>query len=160
MNQELWLAEYIELAFAGVTLGDGIDIYAAQSMDDYGNPDEDRLSLSAERLDWRRVPSDHLFPRYWAITFLDAGGFRFYTPAIMTALLTNQLSGESLSDWFFANLTINRHGLVKEARFNDLFSLRQRAAIIRFLKYAIYNRARRFNSDEAARRLMQIKSYA
>jgi hypothetical protein len=56
MSQKQWLVQYIESTFAGVTLDGGIDIYAAQSMDDYGNPEEDRLSLVAERHDWRRVP--------------------------------------------------------------------------------------------------------
>ncbi|WP_147867748.1 DUF6714 family protein [Stieleria maiorica] len=72
MTQEQWLENYIESCFAGVSLGAGRDIYAAQSMDDYGNPDEDRLSSSAERHDWRRVPRDDLFPRFWAVTLLDA----------------------------------------------------------------------------------------
>ena len=60
MNQEQWLTKYIADAFAGVQLDDGVDIHAAESMDDYGNPAEDRLSLTAEREDWQRVDGETL----------------------------------------------------------------------------------------------------
>ena len=156
MTQEQWLAQYIESCFRDVTLGDGIDIYAAQSMDDYGSPDEDRLSLSAERDDWRRVPRDHLFPRFWAVTFLDALGFRFYSPAIMTALLEPHDPGECLSDGFLSNLKITKDGIIKKAPFNTLFTARHKAALMRFLKYVIYNRSRLFDTESAVRRLNEI----
>jgi hypothetical protein len=39
MTQIEWLVDYIAEAFPGVTLDGGIDIHAAQSMDDYGNPE-------------------------------------------------------------------------------------------------------------------------
>ncbi|MEM8672075.1 MAG: DUF6714 family protein [Planctomycetota bacterium] len=158
MTQEQWLAQYIASCFAGVTLGNGIDLYAAQSMDDHGNPDEDHLSLSAERHDWRRVPSDDLFPRFWAVTFLDALGFRFYTPAIMTALLQPDDPGECLSSWFLANLSITQQGTIKEVPFNTLFTARHKAALMRFLKYAIYNRSRRFDTDVAIHRMNEIQA--
>lgn len=158
MTQEQWLAQYIESTFADVVLGDGIDIYAAESMDDYGNPDEDRLSLTAERHDWRRVPHDDLFPRFWAVTFLDALGFRFYTPAIMTAILHPHEPGECLSSWFLSNLKITRDGVVKDVPFNSLFTARHKAALIRFLKYMIYNRSRLFDTDDACRRLSEIQT--
>ena len=87
MTQTDWLVDYIAKVFDGVTLEDGIDIHAAQSLDDYGNEVEDRLSLTAERNDWRRIKIDTLEPRFWAVTFLDAKGLRFYAPAIMTELL-------------------------------------------------------------------------
>lgn len=158
MNQQEWLANYIESAFVGVTLGDGIDIYAAESLDQYGNAEEDRLSLSAERNDWRRVPHEDLFPRSWAVTFLDPLGFRFYAPAIMTALLRTHDPGECLCSSFLANLQITKEGLIKGVQFNDLFSLRQRAAIVRFLKYLVHNTGPCGDTSEAARRLKQIQA--
>jgi hypothetical protein len=158
MNQQEWLTNYIESAFADVTLGDGIDIYAAQSLDDYGNSEEDRLSISAERSDWRRVPHEDLFPRFWAVTFLDAPGFRFYAPAIMTALLQPHDPGECLCSWFLANLQITKDGTIKGVQFKDLFSPRQRAAIVRFLKYLVNNTGPCGDTSEAARRLKQIQA--
>jgi len=159
MKQEQWLVEYIDSAFAGVKLGDGRDLYAAQSADQYGNPDEDHLSLTAERLDWRRVPADDLFPRYDGVTFLDAHGFRFYAPAIMTALLLQPRPGECLYDWFLFNLRITKAGIIKGVHFNELFTSRQRAALIRFLKYLVYNREWPSLPDgDAASRLREIQT--
>ena len=159
MTQEKWLTDYIASAFAGVSLEDGIDIYAAQSMDDYGNPDEDRRSKTAERHDWRRVPHDDLFPRFWAVTFLDAKGFRFYAPAIMTALLKpHNPPGECLSSWFFFDLKVSEEGLIKGVPFNELFNNRQRAAFIRFLKYLVYNGPRGSEDGDAAWRLWDIQT--
>lgn len=131
MTQTDWLVAYIAKAFDGVTLEDGMDIHAAQSLDDYGNPQEDLLSLQAERLDWRRVKLDTLLPRFWAITCLDAKGFRFYLPAIMTELLKHGDELGNLSCWLLHALVVSEDGLIKDVPFNELFSDRQRAAIIR-----------------------------
>jgi hypothetical protein len=158
VNQEAWLSNYISSAFAGVTLGEGIDLYAAVSLDDYGNPDEDRLSLAAERNDWRLVPEDDLFPRFGAVTFLDAQGFRFYAPAIMIAVIANpDRRGEFSS--FLLNLAISDTGSIKGINFNSLFTPLQRAAVIRFLKYMAYNRGYGTgNADIAAQRLEEIRT--
>jgi hypothetical protein len=147
MTQEEWLLQYIESAFADVTLDGGVDIYAAQSMDDYGNPDEDRRSQSAERFDWRRVPHEDLAPRFWAITFLDGKGFRFYTPAIMSVVLGGADSTGCLLEWFLSKLHVTQDGLLyfaadrllKHVHFRDVFNDRQRAAIVRFLKYLVHD---------------------
>lgn len=159
MKQEQWLVNYIELAFTDVTLGDGIDIYAAQSLDDYGNPKEDLLSLTAEREDWRRVPDYDLITRFWAVTFLDALGFRFYTPAIMRLmLLPDGDSGGCLTSWFLMHLSVSEDGLIKGVHFNSLFSSRQRAAIIRFLKFLIHHRVD-CEGCEPSRRLSEIQTW-
>jgi hypothetical protein len=158
MNQEEWLTAYIESAFAGVELGDGIDIQAAESMDDYGNPREEQLSKIAERRDWRRVPHAIMFPRFWAVTFLDAVGFRFCAPATMTALVQPHDPRECLSSWFFTGLHVDRNGRIKGVPFKSLFTAQQKAAIVRFLKYAVHNRHRHFDASEAKRRLNEIQT--
>jgi hypothetical protein len=166
MTQEEWLLKYIESAFADVALGGGIDIYAAQSMDDYGNPDEDRRSQSAERNDWRKVPHEDLAPRFWAITFLDERGLRFYAPAIMTAVLQGADTTGCLLDWFLSKLHVTQGGLLHFAEvhvhFREVFNDRQRAAIIRFLKYLTYNGPGPMNATETrggpAHRLAEIQS--
>jgi len=147
MTQEEWLLKYIESAFEEVTLNDGVDIYAAQSLNDYGNPDEDRRSRSAERNDWRKIPLEDLSPRFCAIVFLDVQGLRFYAPAIMTALLQRADTSGFLLDWFVSKLHVTQDGLLhfaearlqKHVHFREVFNDRQRAAIIRFLKYLTYN---------------------
>ncbi|MEM7385029.1 MAG: DUF6714 family protein, partial [Verrucomicrobiota bacterium] len=137
MTQEDWLIRYIENAFQGVRLDEGIDIHTAESMDDYGNPAEDRLSLSAERTDWRLVAPNTLSERHCGVTFLDAKGFRFYSPAIMTAIVNQDDGRGLLLDSFLANLKVSIHGKIKDADFSNLFTKQQRAAIIRFLKFLV-----------------------
>ncbi len=72
-----------------VSLCNGVDIYAAASAD-WLEPLEDALSRRAERIDWRRVPPSHLHARDYALSYLDATGYRFYMPAIMTTMLCNE----------------------------------------------------------------------
>ncbi len=157
MSQVQWLVDYIATAFQGVTLGGGIDIHAAQSMDDYGNPEEDWLSRSAERTDWRRVKLATLQPRFWAIAFLDAAGLRFYMPAIMTELVIHGDDTNNLSAALLSGLAVTPAGLIKETPFDELFNSAQRAAIIRYLKYVLHN-ATALDTGQAARRLRDIQT--
>ncbi len=156
VTQVDWLIEYVNKAFSSVALEDGLDIHAAQSMDEYGDPEENRLSLSAERKDWRRIDNNLLIPRFWAITFLDAKGFRFYTPAIMTTVLTHREPTGNLASWFLSGMSIDESGRLKGVKFDELFDNSQRAAIVRFLKHLVYNH--RSGCSEAKERLDEIQS--
>ncbi len=83
-----WLIRYIEHAFWGVELTDGTTLYEAAFLADYGfDSRELALAENAERTDWRRVPVDHLFARTDAIFFMNSAGKRFYSPAILRAVL-------------------------------------------------------------------------
>jgi hypothetical protein len=157
MTQTDWLVDYITNAFAGVTLDDGIDIHAAQSLDDYGNPEEDRLSQTAQRADWRCVELPTLLPRFSAITFLDAKGLRFYAPAIMTELLRHGDEKGNLSAVFLHALAVTPAGMIKGEQFDQLFDSSQRAAIIRYLKHVVYNDPSLDNGD-AEKRLRDIQA--
>ncbi|PQO25364.1 hypothetical protein C5Y96_23775 [Blastopirellula marina] len=157
MTQTQWLVDYIAKAFAGVSLDGGIDIHAAQSMDDYGNPEEDQLSKTAERIDWRRVKMATLQPRFWGITFLDAQGFRFYAPAIMTELLIQGDETYNLSAWFLSGLAVSPTGEMKEVPFDELFNSAQRAAIIRYLKHVVHNDPS-LGKEAAEQRLHEIQT--
>lgn len=158
MNQEQWLTQYIESCFADVTLGPARDLYAAQSAADCGDPAEDRLSLGAERLDWRRVPAGDLFARWEAVTFVDAEGFRFYAPAIMTALIADpNRKATMLLMWFLFSLKITTEGIIKSVPFSTLFTDRQRAALIRFIKYLVHN-CKGEPSEDAVRLLKEIQT--
>ena len=158
MTQEEWLTQYIASAFVGVQLEDGIDIHAAESRDYVGNLDEDRLSLTAERIDWRRVRSDILYRRHCAMTYLDATGFRFYTPAIMTSVMQHEAEDGMLLGHFLFNLKVTIHGKIKNVPFVDLFTKHQRAAIIRFLKYLIHHGGPGRNDCDAKDRLDEIQN--
>jgi hypothetical protein len=141
MKQEEWLKNYIASCFSDVTLGGGTDIYAAQSSADYGNFDEDILSQSAERGDWQSVPHRELIQRFDGVTFLDAIGFCFYTPVIMTLTIEENADADGrLFEHFLSDLHVTPAGMIKGVHFNTLFTSRHRAAIIRFLKYLVYNR--------------------
>ncbi|WP_286764850.1 MULTISPECIES: DUF6714 family protein [Rhodopirellula] len=154
----IWLADYIEHAFRRATLGDGTSIYRAESIDDYGNPLEDELDQTAERIDWRRVPNADLLKRNWALHHLDAKGFRFYTPAILTMMIDPQNRSSMLMDTFlFRLIRVNCDCMIGNECFHSIFNASQRAAIIRFLKFAQHNEPRGFNDVDVRRALEVVK---
>jgi hypothetical protein len=149
-----WLISYIEHAFRGVKLGGGITIYEGESRDRYGDESEMCLDATAERMDWRRVPIADLPCRHAALSFIDAAGFRFYTPAIMSVIVSGQDGHEILSDAFLFQL----HGIrsscrVRETPYCELFNASQRAAIIRFLKFLAFS-SRGYKGDDALRKTL------
>ncbi|MCR9212017.1 MAG: hypothetical protein NXI28_27680 [bacterium] len=135
-----WLIDYIAHAFRDVQLGGGMTIYTAESHDRYGDANEDRKSLSAERADWRRVPIPDLLDRHCALCFLDSEGFRFYTPAIMTIIIRDADPMGLLTDSFLFHLhDIRASCRVRDTPFCVLYNQAQRSAIIRFVKYLVHN---------------------
>lgn len=154
-----WLVHYIEHAFRGVALGAGMTIYEAAYHADYGfSPTELELAKTAERIDWRRVPVDDLFSRDDAILFLDPLGRRFYSPAIMRALLTEGPRDGMMCEAFFFKLDQCVHQKkVRDISFADLYDSSQRAAFVRFCKYAAHNAPREFGTHEPLRLLKGIR---
>ncbi|QDV87349.1 DUF6714 family protein [Planctomycetes bacterium TBK1r] len=135
-----WLIDYIAHAFREVQLGDGMTIYTGESHDRYGDVGEDRKSLSAERADWRRVPTSDLLERHCALSFLDAEGLRFYTPAIMTIIIGDADPKGLLTEAFLFHLhDVRASCKVREVLFCVLYNQAQRSAIIRFVKYSVHN---------------------
>ena len=156
-----WLADYIEHAFRGVALTGGTSIYRAESIDDYGNPTEDELDKTAERIDWRRVPKADLLKRNWALHHLDTDGFRFYTPAIMTMMIDDENRSSMLMDTFLFRLSrMKGDCMIGDDRFRDIFNASQRAAIVRFLKFALHNEPRGFNDVDVRDALTKVKRCA
>jgi len=149
-----WLIAYIEHAFRGVKLDGGLTIYEGESRDRYGDEAEMCLDTTAERMDWRRVPVADLPCRHAALSFIDAAGFRFYTPAIMTVIVSGHDGNGILTDAFLFHL----HGIrsscrVRETPYCELFNASQRAAIIRFLKFLAFS-SRGCNGDDALRKTL------
>lgn len=141
MNQlQRWLIDYIAHAFHDVQLDGGMTIYTGESHDRYGDPDEDRRSQTAERVDWRRVAIPDLLERHCSLSYLDAEGFRFYTPAIMTIIVRDLDPNGMLTDSFLFHLhNIRSSCRVRDTPFCMLYNRSQRAAIIRFVKYLVHN---------------------
>lgn len=78
----------IRAAFQGVTLGQGISLRQAQCADVFGQAllkGAPASSAPEEINDWSRVSIDELESDY--IAHLDAGGFRYYIPALMLSVL-------------------------------------------------------------------------
>jgi len=84
----------IRTAFRGVTLGSGLSLRRAQSVDSIGAGAQKRSSGSFAEPevtdDWSRVSLDELERDCTA--HLDALGFRYYIPALMLSVLAHQES--------------------------------------------------------------------
>ncbi len=158
-NLREWLIHYIERAFSGVELSGGTTLYEAAFHADYGF---DKLELglaeSAERRDWRRVPVDHLFARTDAIFFMNSAGKRFYSPAILRAVLMEGTRNGLMYDSFIFDLS----GFVHASKEDDipfarLYNAPQRAAFVRFCKFAAFNAPREFGRVDPLRILDRIR---
>jgi hypothetical protein len=154
-----WLIRYIEYAFAGVVLNDGVTLYEAAYHADYGFDNRElALSETADRTDWRRVPLEHLFSRTDAIFFMDSAGKKFYTPAILRAFLIAGTQDGLMYDAFIFDLSGFVHASKEDdIPFSRLYDDLQRAAIVRFLKFAAFNAPREFGRDDPLRILGRIR---
>ena len=154
-----WLIRYIERAFAGVVLNDGTTLYEAAYLADYGfNPQELELSKNTERTDWTRVPVDHLFERTDAIFFMNSAAKKFYSPAIMRAILMEGTRNGLMYDAFIFDLG----GFVHTKKDDDipfaiLYNASQRSAFVRFCKFAAFNAPRELGRDQPLRILDRIR---
>jgi hypothetical protein len=80
----------IHKAFAGVVLGDGVSLRQSIVIDNYGEGYTDKefeeIKLSEVVNDWTQIPKDELMEAE-CIAHFDAGGFRYYIPALMLSLI-------------------------------------------------------------------------
>jgi len=154
-----WLIRYIEHAFSGVELTDGTTLYEAALLADYGFDNRElALAENAERTDWRRVPVDHLFARTDAICFMNSAGKKFYSPAILRAVLMEGTRNGLMYDSFIFDLS----GFVHASKEDDipfarLYNASQRAAFVRFCKFAAFNAPREFGREDPLRILERIR---
>jgi hypothetical protein len=132
-NSERWdaangLKAKIELAFAGVTLGDGVGLKEGRGLDDYADPDVlAQLHTQDERTDWHRLTSDDLLSYQSSISFVDAEGMRFHLPAWMLA----ELQDEGIAGLSSKLCRIAPHN---ERQF-ALLSTEQRSVVREFLEF-------------------------
>ncbi len=152
MQLQAWLKSYITRAFAGVTLDDGVDIHTAEFHDSYGfDSEEYRLAAGCQRSNWTCVDPQLLRDRAWVLPFLDAKGFRFYLPVMMIDIIENERLSD-LPETLFYNLKIDRFGRFKGHSLPEVFNRHQQAAIVRFLKFLVFNRG--WNRDDDAGKLL------
>lgn len=80
---------HVDLAFAGVDLGDGVSMNESQVIDDDGTAGGRRVAREPDEIaDWRRLVDDPDLTVYFSIgfggpSFLDAVGVRFHLPACL-----------------------------------------------------------------------------
>lgn len=94
------LLALIHEAFDEVEREDGISLHEADVIDDYGG---ELARRKARRLDneahWSAVQGDDIERYHWVFTYLDAQGFRYYLPAVMSHEIQqlHQCQGDSAS---------------------------------------------------------------
>jgi|GEM_PF-1985001 hypothetical protein len=154
-----WLIRYIEHAFRGVALKEGVTLYEAKYLADYGfSQMELELSKQAERLDWKRVPVDHLFERTDAIFFMNSAAKKFYSPAIMRAVLMEGVRNGVMYASFLLDLrSFVEAKIENDVPFSHLYNAAQRAAIVRFCKFAAFNAPRELGREVPLRILDCIR---
>ena len=82
----------IESAFSSVVLGDGIGLFQAEALDDYGNAEEVSSARIKDRELWKRwqeIPENAIVRGYTALCFADPEGMRFLLPAFMIFAVNN-----------------------------------------------------------------------
>ena len=151
-----WLEQYIDNAFIGVTLKSDVDIYAAQSMDSYGDPVENELSRRAEQQDWRKVPLEDLQSRAWSSSYFDAHAYHFYAPVYMKAILHFEDNSMLWSGFLLWLREAADNGTIDGIPYCHLFNRAQRAAVVRFLKYSLYS-SKTYCPEEAREILTKLR---
>lgn len=90
-EQGMVIADQIRVAFAGVTLGNGVGMQESRGKDDY--EDEETLAKyrsNDEKDDWQKIPLSELNRASGGLCFFDAEGMRFHLPAYLIADLRGE----------------------------------------------------------------------
>ncbi len=129
MNKE-YILQKIEVAFAGVALGNGIGLNEAQAIDDYQSSEGQAMARQKdEKENWKQLNYNALQRCYSSLSFFDADGMRFHLPAYIIAELKEQID-----DLVIFHLThINDYGQSNFTLLNDA----QCEVIIMFLEWCL-----------------------
>ena len=121
-------------SFAGVTLGDGVSLRQAQSIDTYGEiPPDDRDPEANIIDDWQRIPFRELERN--CIAHLDAEGWRYYLPAFALALLDRYDPGELWTIGTLSSLYPKQQDSERDTYQYSLLNLEQKQTIALYLKH-------------------------
>ena len=151
-DEEQALIHEIEAAFDGVRLEDGISLNMTEYNDSGGSaPKYAELAKSDEREDWRRIPDETLENFTVTFCFTDLKGFRFYIPAYMRWIVRNHRTSSCIIGEFTIYALKPTHYLFAKTSFEEWFTERQVAVILRFLRFAAGN-----DDTDAARSLTKF----
>lgn len=146
----------IETAFAGVLLEDGIGIYEAEVIDDYGGEEERQKAKLKDLVSWRNwqeIPDEVLRSYYTTFCFVDSKGFKFLIPAYMRfALKYCKEDGSASIDSTIYALEPSNYNF---DGFVNLLTSEQKAAIAKFLEYFILEIGERWVDADAASRMYE-----
>lgn len=158
-DAEVWLAytkradtliAEIEVAFDGVSLGDGIGLLEAGGLDDRA-PGSDLSDLREldEKSDWRHISDDALSRGNATPSFLDAKGLVFHLPAF----ICTELRGNEIVD-IFSRLVFDAF---RDRSFRSLLTSAQRAVIIDVLQFLADSPGRWFDEDDIETAIVRYK---
>lgn len=145
-EQGLVIADQIRVAFAGVTLGNGVGIKESRGEDDHA--DEETLAKyrsNDEKDDWQKIPLSELNSAIGGLCFFDAEGMRFHLPAYLIA----DLRGEYNFGMDFILTHLSDHGLTQF----ELLSPEQRRCVRAFLIHILDDPDYEFGREDIQRAL-------
>jgi len=121
----------IEIAFDGVSRGDGITLHEADAIDN-ALSDSDRVAARLRDAEsrWQDIPAEQIERACSSLCFVDAQGFHYYIPAFMRWSVQHYKDSDSLT----VDTTIYRLDGVEGDAF-QLFTNEQRRAIALFLRH-------------------------
>lgn len=80
------LKDLIAEAFQGVQLGSGVGLWQGEAIDDYKSEAAQAIErLKDEKLDWSKIPDEHLYGCELSLCYFDPEGMRFHLPAFLLA---------------------------------------------------------------------------
>jgi len=130
------LIQKVEMAFSGVTLGEGIGILEAEAIDNCVSDKKRTKARNRDiRHDWTQIPDEIIDNYYSALSFMDNAGLRYCLPAYMRfALRFYDASASASVD--MAIYALDNSAIGKDKEFN-IFSEQQRKVIAQFLRFMV-----------------------
>jgi len=126
------LKELIAEAFQGVQLGSGVGLWQGEAVDDYKSETEQAIErLKDEKLDWSKIPDEHLYGCEVSLCYFDPEGMRFHLPAFLLA----EIDGKTNTGPLFHLTSLDEYALSKFA----LLTEPQRVSVIAFLRWCLEN---------------------
>ncbi len=136
--EEQELIDRIRVAFAGVTLEDGISLNMTEYNDSGGcMPEFKEKASDDERIDWQAIPDKTLEQFTVTFSFTDLKGFRFYIPAYMIWTIRNHRTSDSIIGDFTIYALTPSHYLFETIPFLLWFTADQVEAMAAFLEYVV-----------------------
>lgn len=140
--EEQELIDRIRVAFAGVTLEDGISLNMTEYNDSGGcMPKFKEKASDDERIDWQAIPDMTLEQFTVTFSFTDLKGFRFYIPAYMIWTIRNHRTSDSIIGDFAIYAIDPSHYLFRTIPFLQWFTVDQVEAMAAFLEYVVQSDA-------------------